>query len=367
MTCEKPAPLLDTGLSQAGRFSTRRRLRDELDSRDRDRHAPRPAQCLRTRPTGTPAGRVRAERRRRRVQALWQWAGSLGEPAFALEGSGSDGAGLARSLTEAGGRVYECERPTRRDRRRGKSDQLDAAAAARRLVAGEGLAELRGFGPRERLRVLLLERRSAQAARIAALNQLHAIVITAPPSLRARLERLRGLPLARRAAALRSAQSSAPVLRRLGRRALALSQELDLVDAELAQLVRRLAPALLEECDVGPVCAAQLIVSSGNPARMRSEAAFAALAGASPVDASSGRQQRHRLNRGGDRRLNAALDTIALNRKQAHAATRAYYERLLADGKTKREALRCVKRMLARSFFRRLCSIGTLELAGTGP
>lgn len=331
-----------------------------------DTHRDRHSACALDR-LGRPLGEFELSADGAGYEALWQWAGSLGKPAFALEGSGSYGAGLARYLTDAGGRVYECERPTRRDRRRGKSDQLDAAAAARRLVAGEGLAELRGFGPRERLRVLLLERRSAQAARIAALNQLHAIVITAPPSVRARLERLRGLPLARRAAALRSAQSWTPVIRRLGRRALALSEELDLVDDELAQLVRRLAPALLDECGVGPVCAAQLIVASGNPARMRSEAAFAALAGVSPVDASSGRQQRHRLNRGGDRQLNAALYTIALNRKQAHAATRAYYERLVADGKTKREALRCVKRTLARYFYRHLCSIGTLEPAGTGP
>lgn len=300
-------------------------------------------------------------------RALERWACSLGEPAFALEGSGSYGAGLARHLVEAGARVYECERPTRRDRRRGKSDALDAEAAARKLLAGTGLAELRGFGERDQLRQLLLERRSAQAARMAALNQLHALVITAPSTVRARLERLRGHPLAKRAASLRSGEECAPVLRRLGRRALVLAGEIELVDRELLELVQRLAPSLLEECGVGPVCAAQLIVSSGEPSRMRSEAAFAALAGTSPVDASSGRQQRHRLNRGGDRQLNAALYTIALNRKHAHEATREYYERLLAAGKTKREALRCVKRMLARYFYRRLCSIETLEFAVAGP
>jgi transposase len=300
-------------------------------------------------------------------RALCRWACSLGEPAFALEGSGSYGAGLARHLAEAGASVYECERPTRRDRRRGKSDQIDAAAAARRLLSGEGLAQPRGFGEREQLRVLLLERRSARRAQTAALNQLHALVITAPPGLRERLERLRGLPLAKRAAALRSLQGPAPALRRLARRVLALAGEVDLVDAELAQRVGALAPALLAECGVGPVCAAQLLVSSGDPARMRSEAAFAALGGASPVDASSGRQQRHRLNRGGDRQLNAALHVIALNRSRAHSATRDYYERLLAGGKTKREALRCVKRMLARHFYRHLRAIGTLEPAGAAP
>jgi transposase len=300
-------------------------------------------------------------------RALEEWARSLGEPAFALEGSGSDGAGLARHLAAGGARVYECERPTRHDRRRGKSDRVDAAAAARRLLAGEGLAQLRGFGPREQLRVLLLERRSAQTARTAALNQLHALVITAPPPLRARLERLRGLALAKRAASLRSGQDCVASVRRLARRVLTLSEEVAVVDDELLELVRTLAPALLEECGVGPVCAAQLLVSSGDPARMRSESAFAALAGTSPVDASSGRQQRHRLNRGGDRSLNSALYVIALNRKRAHGATRAYYERLLAGGKTKREALRCVKRMLARHFYRHLQAIGRLELVGAAP
>ena len=300
-------------------------------------------------------------------RALWEWAGALGEPAFALEGSGSYGAGVARELAACGATVYECERPTRRDRRRGKSDEIDAATAARKLLAGEGLAELRGFGPREQLRTLLLERRSAQTARSAALNQLHALVITSPPQLRARLERLHGLPLAKRAAVLRCSGDAVAVLRRLGRRVLALAEEIEIVDRELRQLVRAVAPALLEECGVGPVCAAQLLVSSGNPDRMRSEAAFAALSGTSPVDASSGRQQRHRLNRGGDRQLNSALHVIALNRKRAHPATRAYYQRVLASGKTKREALRCVKRTLARYFYAQLKAVATLDLAEVTP
>jgi transposase len=331
-----------------------------------DTHRDRHSACALDR-LGRPLGELELTTDPAGYRALYRWACALGEPAFALEGSGSYGAGLARHLAELGASVYECERPTRRDRRRGKSDQLDAAAAARRLLSGEGLARLRGFGAREQLRVLLLERRSARQAQAAALNQLHALVITAPPELRSRLERLRGLPLAKQAAGLRSAESPAPVLRRLGRRVLALAAETKEVDAELKRLVTALAPSLLAECGVGPVCAAQLLVSSGDPARMRSEAAFAALAGTSPVDASSGRQQRHRLNRGGDRQLNAALFVIALNRKRAHAATRTYYERLLASGKTKREALRCVKRILARHFYRHLEAIGTLGLAEAAP
>lgn len=331
-----------------------------------DTHRDRHSACALDR-LGRPLGELELSTESAGYQALWEWACSLGEPAFAVEGAGSYGAGLARYLAERGALVFECERPTRRDRRRGKSDRVDAAAAARRLLAGEGLAKLRGFGVREQLRVLLLERRSARQAQTAALNQLHALVITAPPALRCQLERLRGLPLARGAAGIRAQQGPAASLRRLGRRVLTLAADVRTIDSELEALVSELAPALLAECGVGPVCAAQLLVSSGDPIRMRSEAAFAALAGASPVDASSGRQQRHRLNRGGDRQLNAALYVIALNRKRAHTATRAYYERLLAGGKTKREALRCVKRVLARHFYRCLQEARRAELAGATP
>jgi transposase len=144
------------------------------------------------------------------------------------------------------------------------------------------------------------------------------------------------------------------VRRRLGRRALALAGELEEVERQIEGLVRALAPELLGECGVGPICAAQLIVSSGDPRRMRSEASFAALAGTSPVEASSGPITRHRLNRGGDRQLNSALHLIALNRTRFHAETAACYARLLASGKSRREALRCVKRTLARHFFRTL-------------
>jgi transposase len=159
---------------------------------------------------------------------LWSWAEALGEPAFALEGSGSYGAGLARFLTAAGACVYECERPHRRARRRGKSDLIDAALAARRPCAGEGLAQLRGGGKREELRLLLLERRSAQRARTCALNQLRAVVVAAPADLRSRLERLNGERLAERASRLRGGPTRATliaVLRRLGRRARALAAE----------------------------------------------------------------------------------------------------------------------------------------------
>jgi len=135
-----------------------------------------------------------------------------------------------------------------------------------------------------------------------------------------------------------------------------LSEEITEIDRDLSILVTEIAPHLLDECGVGAVCAAQLLVSSGDPGRMASEASFAALAGTTPVDASSGKQQRHRLNRGGDRQLNWALHVIALQRIHHHADTAAYYQRLLATGKTAREARRCVKRALARHFYRGLRS-----------
>jgi len=189
--------------------------------------------------------------------------------------------------------------------------------------------------------------------------------VTAPAGLRERLERLRGQQLAAGAARLRGSERLAPVLRRLGKRARQLSDELARVDRELAAILAGLAPELLAEYGVGPFVAAQLIVSSADPARMRSEAGFASLAGTSPIPASSGQHQRHRLNPGGDRQLNRALHVIALNRIRGHQETRDYYQRLQDRGKNKREAIRCIKRFLARRFYRLLKANPQLAHAGT--
>jgi transposase len=296
-------------------------------------------------------------------RSLLSWALGLGAPVFAVEGAGSYGAGLVRFLECADVAVYECERPRRQERRRGKSDLIDAALAARRAVAGEGLSIPRGGGRREDLRLLLLERRSAVRARTAALNQLSSLRVTAPDHVRDRLRALSGERLAVAAARLRPGPDVlTSVLRRLGRRVARLSEEIAELERGLAALLAELAPDLLEECGVGPVCGAQLLVSSGDPSRMASEASFAALAGTSPVEASSGQQRRHRLNRGGDRQLNWALHVVALARIHHHGETAAYYQRLLSAGKTAREARRCVKRALARYFYRRLREIPTLAL-----
>ena len=297
---------------------------------------------------------------------LWQWASDLGVPRFAVEGTGSYGAGLTAFLVAAGGEVFECERPRRRDRRQGKSDLIDATLAAKRLLTGEPLGRPRGGGVRDDLRMLLLERRGAVRARTAALNQLQAVIVTAPDAVQDRFRGLDGKQAAKQAARLRSRTDetavTVSVLRRIALRIQHLSREIDELDAQLQTITSDLVPELLQECGVGPVCAAQLVVSSGDPSRMASEASFAALAGTSPVQASSGPQQRHRLNRGGDRQLNRALHIIALHRSRWHPQTTAYHQRLLATGKTPREARRCIKRQLARHFYHQLKTTPTLTL-----
>jgi transposase len=273
---------------------------------------------------------------------------------------------LTAFLVAAGVEVFECERPRRRDRRRGKSDLIDARAAAKRLLAGERLPRPRGGGVRDELRLLLVQRQGAVAARTDALNQLHGITVTLPERLRDRLRGLRRERLAAAAVQLRARRGDSTiqiaVLHGIGRRALQLSREIAGVDERIEQITAELVPALRAECGVGPVCAAQLVVSSGDPNRMRSEASFAALAGTSPVEASSGLQQRHRLNRGGDRQLNRALHVITLHRVRWHPPTAAYYQRLLKDGKTPRGARRCVKRQLARYFHHKLKTTHTPAL-----
>jgi transposase len=281
---------------------------------------------------------------------LRRFALALGEPAFAIEGTGSYGASLARALLADGFAVFECERPQRR-RRTDKNDLIDAELAARRLLAGEPLPLPRGGQEREQLRLLLLERRSARHARQQALNQLKAAIVTLDPSLRAELERRPPATLA--GSSLLARRQLAP-LQRLARRIVLLDGELSEIDRELGELTRALCPLLLRQPGVGPICAAQLLVSTADRQRIRTEPAFAALAGVSPVEASSGPIRRHRLNRSGDRQLNWALHMTALNRIRYHPETRSYYQRQLDRGKTKREAIRIVKRALARRLYRTL-------------
>jgi transposase len=308
---------------------------------------------------GEKLGSLEVETTARGSEELLSFARRLGEPAFVIEGTGSYGAGLARFLIETGCEVYECERPRRRSRRHSKSDLIDADRAARRLLSGERIALPRSFGEREDLKALLAERRVCVQASTQAKNSLRALLVSAPEPLRRELCRLTFERLVSACLALEAA-GYAGCLARISERIRHLKEELRQIDGELASITRSLCPRLLSERGVGPVVAAQLIVSAGDVSRIRSEAAFASLSGTSPIEASSGLVKRHRLNRGGDRQLNWALHTAALVRIRYHEETSAYYERLLERGKSKREAIRCVKRMLARRLYRILVDERTL-------
>jgi transposase len=287
-----------------------------------------------------------------------------GRRVWALEGTGSYGAGLAAFLADHHEQVVEIDRPARPARRDGaNSDLLDAARAAREALARTHLARPRARGRREALRVLLACRHGAVQARTAAVNQLKALLVTAPEPLRAQLGALDGDRLVTVSARLgghpaRSVEhnernATVQALRATARRVLALDHEAAVLTAQLRRLVDRAMPALLEVVGVGPVVA-QLLVSWSHPGRLRSEAAFAALAGAAPIPASSGTTIRWRLNRCGDRQLNRALHTIVLARRAHHAETRAYVARRTADGKTSKEINRCLKRALARRRYKLL-------------
>ena len=295
-------------------------------------------------------------------QCLLRFAGeqAVGRRVWAIEGTGSFGAGLASFLFERGEWVVEVDRPARPARRNGaKSDQLDAARAATEALSRQHLAQPRRRGEREALRVLLAVRQGAVLARTQAIGQVKGLIINAPEKLR---QRLRGLPTDEqlaRCARLRSARSHTSeqqatiiALRLAARRALALGAEAAELEARLQPLVQGLAPRLLAEPGVGVITAAQILNAWSHPGRFRSEAAFASLAGAAPIPASSGQVVRHRLNRGGDRQLNRALHTIALSRLAHHPETKHYAARRTAEGKTPREIRRCLKRHLARRLYR---------------
>lgn len=285
-----------------------------------------------------------------------------GARVWAIEGTGSYGAGLARYLAGCGETVLEVSRTPRAERRlRGKDDSLDAARTARATLASETLALPRSGERREALRLLLVARRSAVDVRREALGQLRGVIVTAPDQLR---EELRGLSVGkllercsrlRRSSAMSSDEvATRLVLRSLARRIQAATIEAAELEHELLGHVRTLAPRLLDERGVGPIVAAQLIVAWSHRGRLRSEAAFARLAGVAPVPASSGKTTRHRLSRGGDRQLNRALHTVILHRRQHDPTTKDYIARRIAQGKSRRDATRLLKRYLARHLYRLL-------------
>ena len=300
-------------------------------------------------------------------QSLVSWAESFGPVWCAgVEGTGSYGVGLARHLRTAGIAVMEVERPKRRHlRRNGKSDPLDAQTAARAVLAGQTAGQPKSAdGRAEMIRALRAVRHSAVKARSQAANQLQALLVTAPETLRNRLRGLSVKELVAVAARFRPGSDAAEVqtatkfaLRSVARRYQRLSEEIAELDERLDQLVAEAAPELISLPAIGTDHAATLLIVAGdNPQRLGSEASFASLCGVSPIEASSGKVVRHRLNRGGNREANRALHLICVVRMARDRRTRQYVARRTAEGKSKREIMRCLKRYIAREVYRVLVS-----------
>ena len=288
-----------------------------------------------------------------------------------VESTGSYGAALTRFLLQAGVRVVEVNQPhAHLRRRRGKTDAVDAEAAARKVLSGEATAIPKEMGGAvEAIRQLRIARRSAVSARSIALCQLGDLIVTAPAALRARLTRKTLSGQAGICAHLRPnrraltdpAQAAKLALRTLARRIAALDVETAQLDEHLERLVRALAPRTIALLGIGPQHAGQFLVTAGeNITRLHSEAAFAHLCGVDPIPASSGKTTRHRLNPGGDRQANSALHRIAIVRLRYCERTRAYAARRTTEGRSKREIIRCLKRYIAREVYRTLCA----DLAG---
>jgi transposase len=291
-----------------------------------------------------------------------QWAPGS-RVVLGLEGTRSYGIGLARSAAQAGLTVVEVERPRRGERRRGKSDPIDAHLAALQVLRmdADRLPKPRADGDREALRILLSARREMTTSKTKQTNRLRALLLSGDDSdrelSRGKLTEARLQSIARRRG--RSGDTIEQAVRRAETRRLSLAidataKELAANKDQLASLVESFAPGLLDRIGVGPVSAAQAIVTWSHHGRCRNDAAFAALAGASPVPASSGRTVRHRLNRGGDRQLNRALHDIAKTRWRSDPRTLAYVARRRAEGKPDREIRRALKRYIARELFRAL-------------
>ena len=292
---------------------------------------------------------------------LLSWLGAFGEVGLVgIEGTGSYGAGLSRHLQAAGIRIVEVDRANRQDRRRqGKSDPLDAVSAARAAQSGRATGMSKGHdGAVEAIRALMVAKRSAKSERIQTINQARALVLTGPDDLRTQLARLSASEFVARAAALRPRQgdlvgyATRMAVRELGRRVEFLDDQLERLDELIVPVVRIHAPVLLTIFGVGPDTAALLLIAAGDqPERLRSEAAWAHLCGVAPIPASSGKVNRHRLNRGGDRQANHALWRIVITRMSSDLPTRHYVERRLKEGKSKMEIIRCLKRYVAREVY----------------
>lgn len=291
------------------------------------------------------------------------WMRSFGQlRRVGVEATGTYGAGLLRYLQNAAVEVLEVTTPDSGDRRkRGKNDDLDAQNAAHAAFAGmRTVTPKTRDGMIESLRVLKACRKTAVAARRVALQMIHNTVVCAPDELRDTLRKLTRMELIRTLAAWRPdmtdyrdvASAYRIALKSLARRYLELHDEIADLDAMIAAIVDELAPALVTRNSIGHASAAQLLLTAGdNSERLHSEASFAALCGVSPIPASSGKTTRHRLNRGGDRAANSALHIIAIGRLRTDPRTKSYIAKRIAEGHSKLEAIRCLKRYIAREIF----------------
>ena len=294
-------------------------------------------------------------------EQLIDWSMSHGHLlTFAIEGTGSYGAGLTAAVRRRDIGVVEVMRTDRRDRRlRGKSDFLDAENAARTVLAGNASAIPKSAdGVVEMIRTVKVAKDVAVKARTSAMISLKAVLVNAPPTLREQLQPLTKMALINRCAGLRpgpvtSIESAAKhTLRSIARRWQQLHDEITAHEKLLAELTTAAAPGLSAAFGVGADTAAEMLIVAGdNPERVRSEPAWARLCGVAPIPASSGKTNRHRLNRGGHRQANAALYRTVIVRMQHHAPTKAYVARRTAEGKTKAEIIRCLKRLLAREIW----------------
>ena len=315
----------------------------------------------------------------RGYQALQAWARSLGSIcAFGIEGTGSYGAGLSRFLCDHDYPVFEVNHPHRQLRRqKGKDDTLDAEGAARSVLAGQATAAPKpGTSAVEIIRHLKVARDTAVKARSQAIQTLRAIIVSAPSVLREQLDSISGkMTLLRHLAALRpgpltsTTASAKASLRAIARRWLTLNEEIKTHDAHLEQLTSQLAPELVQAHGMGAGTAAEMLLLVGdNRERIHSEAALAKLCGVCPIPASSGKTSRHRLNRGGNRQANAALYRVVIVRMRTHQPTLDYVKRRTAEGKSKPEIIRCLKRFVAREIFGYLCRPSNAQsAASTGP
>jgi len=289
---------------------------------------------------------------------------TVGDRSWVVEGSGSYGRGLTAALSRVGEWVIEFDRPHQRPTKDGaKTDELDAVRAAREALGRHRLHTPRTHdGHREALRVHTVTRAGVVRARTAAINELKALVLTSPDGLRSELRGLSTMALITRCATFRTT-SKRPIaeqcvrntMRVVARRIQHFNDEIDVHDVAMKQLVNDTAPQLVAEPGIGYVTAAMFIIAWSHPGRCRSEAAYARLGGVAPIPANSGQSQdRHRLNRYGDRQLNSAFYVVALARMCHHEPTKAYVARRRAEGKTDREIRRCLKRYIARKVWRLL-------------